>query len=349
MALILPRPSYFVKLRFDKRFRKCRDALVRVRYLIIMNVWMGRTARHIETILKVHNTTVYRVVKRFRERGEASLWDGRQDNGTAKLSEDYLGLLDRIVRGNPQDYGWRRPTWTRELLVQTLYAQTGVHIHVATMSRALALIQARRANPRPRVRCPWFPAVKTRRLNALRHVLATLPKREVAVYEDEVDVHLNPKIGLDWMGKGQQKEAWTPGKNEKRYLAGALDVRTGEIHWVEGDKKNSWLFLDMIHKLTRVYAQAKVIHVILDNFCIHKGNIIGVALSHFASRVRLHFLPPYSPDDNAIERVWQDLHANVTRNHRCATMTQLMQEVRHYLENRNREKVLGLKLKLTAA
>jgi transposase len=335
MALILPKPGFFVKQRFEKRFRQCRQASVRIRYLIIINVWNGRSARAIEKTLKVHNTTVYRVVKRFRERGEASLWDGREDNGVEKLSEDFLGLLDRIVRSNAQDHGWRRPTWTREMLVATMLRKTGVRIHVATMSRALASIRARRANPRPRVKCPWFPAVKTRRLNALRLLLATLPRREVAVYEDEVDVHLNPKIGLDWMGKGQQKEAWTPGQNQKRYLAGAMDVRTGEIHWVEGDKKDSWLFLDMLHKLTVVYAQAPVVHIILDNYGIHSSKIIAVALSHFAARVRLHFLPPYSPDHNAIERVWQDLHANVTRNHRCADMPELMREVRYYLRKRN--------------
>jgi transposase len=345
MALILPQPGYFVKQRFQKRFRKCRQALVRLRYLIIINVWNGRSAREIEKGLKVHNTTVYRVVKRFRERGEASLWDGREDNGGEKLSEDFLGLLDRIVRSNPQEHGWRRPTWTRELLVETMTRKTGVRIHVATMSRALTLIRARRANPRPRVKCPWFPAVKTRRLNVLRQLLATLPRQEVAVYEDEVDVHLNPKIGLDWMGKGQQKDAWTPGQNVKRYMAGALDVRTGEIHWVEGPKKDSWLFLDMLHKLTVTYAEARVIHVILDNYGIHRSKIIAVALSHFAARVRLHFLPPYSPDDNAIERVWQDLHANVTRNHRCADMTALMREVRYYLRKRNRR---SLRAKVTA-
>jgi len=336
MALILPKPGFFVKQRFEKRFQQCRQASVRVRYLIIINVWNGRSARAIEQILKVHNTTVYRVVKRFRERGEASLWDGREDNGVEKLSEDFLGLLDQIVRSNAQDYGWRRPTWTRELLVETMVRKTGIRIHVATMSRALALIRARRANPRPRVKCPWFPAVKTRRLNALRLLLATLPRREAAVYEDEVDIHLNPKIGLDWMGKSQQKEAWTPGQNQKRYLAGAMDVRTGEIHWVEGERKDSWLFLDMLHKLTVVYAQVPVIHIILDNYGIHSSKIIAVALSHFAARVRLHFLPPYSPDHNAIERVWQDLHANVTRNHRCADMPELMREVRYYLHKRNK-------------
>lgn len=337
MALILPRPGFFVKQRFLKRFQNCCQAGLRVRYLIILNVWSGRGARAIEKVLHVHNTTVYRVVQRFQEHGEAGLWDGREDNGCEKLSEHFLAELDRVVRANAQEHGWRRPTWTREMLVKTMARRTGVRIHVATMSRALALIRARRANPRPRVRCPWFAGVRTRRLNVIRRLLATLPLGEVAVYEDEVDIHLNPKIGLDWMGYGQQKEAQTPGQNEKRYLAGAKDVRTGEIHWVEGDKKDSWLFLDMLHKLTVVYAQAKAIHVILDNYCIHSSKIAAVALSHFASRIRLHFLPPYCPDENAIERVWQDLHANVTRNHTRATMTELMQDVRYYLHKRNRK------------
>jgi transposase len=329
---------YFVKQRFLTRFRRCRDARVRIRYLIILNVWNGRGAREIEELLDVHNTTVYRVVDRFRRRGEAALLDGRQDNrcADAKLTSDYLTRLDRVVRSSAREHGWRRPTWTREMLVATLLKKTGVRIHVATMSRALALIRARRANPRPRVACPWHPAAKTRRLNVLRRLVETLPRREAAVYEDEVDIHLNPKIGLDWTGRGQQKEAWTPGKNEKRYLAGALDVRTGEIHWVEGDKKDSWLFLEMLHRLTTVYKNARTIHVILDNFSIHTSKICAVALSHFASKVKLHFLPPYSPDHNAIERAWLDLHANVTRNHRCATMRELMTEVRHYLGKRNR-------------
>jgi len=336
MAFILPQPGYFVKERFLKRFRDCGQALVRIRYLIIVNNWNGRSAREIATVLKIHNTTVYRIVKNFRERGEATLWDGREDNGHEKLDADFLGLLDRVVRSNPQEHGWRRPTWTRETLVQTMVRKTGVRIHVATMSRALALIRARRANPRPRVKCPWFPAVKTRRINELRRLIETLPRREVVVYEDEVDVHLNPKIGLDWMGHGQQKEAMTPGKNEKRYLAGAQDVRTGEIHWVEATQKNSYLFWDLLYTLTKAYVQAAVIHVILDNYSIHSSNIIAVALANFASRVRLHFLPPYSPDDNAIERVWKDLHANVTRNHNCGTMTELMAEVHYYLRERNR-------------
>src|SRR6266568_871487 len=49
-----------------------------------------------------------------------------------------------IVAKTPEDYGWQRPSWTRELLVETMVRLTGVRIHVTTMSRALALIKARR-------------------------------------------------------------------------------------------------------------------------------------------------------------------------------------------------------------
>jgi len=214
--------------------------------------------------------------------------------------------------------------------------ETGVRIHPTTMSRALAMIHARRGNPRPAVKCPWSETAKNRRLNTIRRVLASLPRGHVGVYEDEVDIHLNPKIGLDWMVRSQQKEVMTPGKNQKRYLAGALDIDTGLLVWVEGDRKTSPLFLDLLDKLVATYANAKVIHVVLDNYRIHSSEIVHAALSgYLRGRFELHFLPPYCPKYNRIERVWQDLHANVTRNHTCPTMTKLMREVRAYLRKRN--------------
>jgi len=337
MPSILPDVRFSVKEKLCKQLRRCHLAAVRIRYLIIINLLNGRSAYQTAEVLGVHNTTVYRVARRFRDHGEWGLWDAREDNGQTKMDDNYLAVLYRVVRGSPQHYGWRRPTWTRELLVETLVRQTGVRIHVTTMSRALALVQARRGRPRPTVGCPWAKAAKTRRLNAIRFLLATLPRREVAVYEDEVDIHLNPKIGLDWMGRGQQKEVRTPGQNVKRYLAGAWDARTGQLHWVEGQRKTSALFLALLEQLRQTYAQAPVIHVILDNYRIHDSKIVQAALRGWEGRIRLHFLPPYCPNDNKIERVWQDLHANVTRNHTCSTMTALMREVRYYLRKRNRK------------
>jgi transposase len=339
MSVIVPKVRYSVKERLLKQLRHCRNAGLRVRYLIIINLLNRRGAYETADVLGVHNTTVYRIAKRFRQQGEWGLLDGREDNGTGKLDERYLMMLYEVVRSSPQRHGWRRPTWTREMLVETLAQKTGIRIHVATMSRALALVQARRGRPRPTVRCPWSPVAKARRLNAIRQLLVALPRHHVAVYEDEVDIHLNPKIGLDWMVRGQQKEVVTPGQDVKRYLAGALDVRTGLLTWVEGERKNSALFIALLERLVALHPKAPVIHVILDNYRIHDSKITQAALRQYRGCVRLHFLPPYCPNENKIERVWEDLHANVTRNHTCPNMDQLMNEVREHLWERNEQLV----------
>jgi transposase len=336
MVSIIPKLRFTVKQRLLKQLRQCRPAVLRLRYLIIINLDNGRSARHTAAVLRVHPTTVYRVAQRFRDYGEWGLYDGRADNGRTKLDERYLDTLYQVVRSQPPRYGWRRPTWTREMLVATLADATGVWVHVATMSRALALIHARRGRPRPTVDCPWAPADKIRRLNAIRRLLATLPAGHAAVYVDEVDIHLNPKIGLDWMVRGQQKQVVTPGQNAKRYLAGALEIHSSEVVWVEGERKTSALFIKLLDELLRfVYPRVQVLHVVLDNYRIHKSQITQAAVRSWGGRVRLHFLPPYCPLENRIERVWQDLHANVTRNHTCPTIDLLLAEVCAYLQRRN--------------
>jgi transposase len=338
MASIMLKVRYAVKQRLLRNLRRCRSAGMRLRYVVIINVLNGRSARATAEVLQVHNTTVYRIVSRFHSYGEAGLADGRADNGADKVDDNYLNELYRVVQATPQDFGWRRPTWTRELLIETMVRRTGIRVHPTTMSRALAQIKARRGRPKQTVGCPWRKAAKTRRLNRIQQSLATLPRGEAAFYEDEVDIHLNPKVGLDWMVCGQQKEVVTPGKNEKRYLAGALDVRTRVLIWVEGTRKTSYLFLDLLDRLVREYPRARRLHLILDNYRIHSSEIAQAALEgYLAGKIELHFLPPYCPDHNNIERVWQDLHANATRNHRCASMNKLMEEVRYYLRKRNRK------------
>jgi transposase len=121
----------------------------------------------------------------------------------------------------------------------------------------------------------------------------------------------------------------TPGQNVKRYLAGAQDVRTHRLIWTAGDRKNSLLFFLLLWELLQAYPKACRIHVIRDNDSIHSTQQVKPALRTAAGRrLRLHFLPPYCPDDNRIERTWQDLHANVTRNHRRRRISDLMHDVR---------------------
>jgi putative transposase len=332
---IVPHVHPACKDKLSRHLRRCRDARLRTHYIIIIGLLNGHSPPHMAAVLQIHRCTVYRVAQRFREQGEVGLFDRREDNGQRKVDEEYLHALWRAVFNQPRDYGWRRPTWTRELLVETLVRQTGLRIHVGTMSRALHRLGARRGRPRPVVRCPWPAAAKTRCLNRIRRLLDTLPPDEVALYSDEVDIHLNPKIGWDWMLPGLQKQVCTPGQNEKRYLAGGLDAHSRLLYWVESKRKNSDLFIALLAKLVDRYPEAKVIHVIVDNCRIHTSRITACAVEQWQGRIVLHFLPPYCPEENDIEPVWRDLHGKVTRNHQHATMIPLMRDVRYQLHRRN--------------
>lgn len=336
---IVPNLSRADKRRLEKRCRKLKDGDEKTRYLIILNLVEGRSVGDTAKALKVNRSTIYRVAARFREESTDGLTDHRESNGETKLDDNFLSTLWELVESCPLQHGWMRPTWTREMLVRTMEKTTGVRVHVSTMSVALSKIGARRGRPKPIVESPWSKRAKNRRLREIREMLDDLPDDEVAVYEDEVDIHLNPKIGLDWMVKGQQKEVLTPGQNEKRYLAGALNPKTGELIWAEGDRKNTLLFIELLWMLHQRYPNAKKIHVILDNYSIHSTEEVAKTLaSEAGQRFTLHFLPPYCPDHNKIERTWQDLHANVTRHHKCSDMAELIANTRQYLRQRNKQK-----------
>lgn len=331
---LLPRERRIMRTKA----KGCPDAVVRNHCKIVVSLAAGNSPAKIAASGLCSASQVYRIAHRFVERGLAGLADGREDNGETKADEHFQTILLQVVgESSPRQYGYRRPTWTQELLVLVMEKKTGVRVSGTTMSRVLKRLKIRLGRPQPIVGCPWKKRRRVRRIKQIERVVSSARADEVVVYADEVDIHLNPKIGADWMLCGTQKTVLTPGKNEKRYLAGALNARSGRLTWVESDTKNSDLFILQLWQLIKDYPQARCIHIILDNYKIHSSQRTQLALAALGSRVKLHFLPPYCPDHNRIERTWKDLHDNVTRNHTCRTMKELMREVHHYLAEKDRQ------------
>ena len=153
------------------------------------------------------------------------------------------------------------------------------------------------------------------------------------VFADELDIHLLAKIGYEWMPRGEQREVATPGKNEKRYLAGALDVRTGRmLHSVWWRKVNG-LFIDLLGVLEAAYPTADIdrIVVVVDNYGIHKAEAVKRWLADHP-RIEVLFLPTYCPRANPIERCFGDVHDKCTRNHRRKRIRDLVKDVDRHIE-----------------
>lgn len=332
------------RAKLERKARRCRDADTRVRYLIVLRTDRGHSGKRIARELGCCCATVSRTISRYETLGEAGLVDRREDNGQAKADDLYARTVTWILEGSPQDFFHRRPTWTRRLLIDTAKTYTGVTVSRTTMGRLLKRLKVRRGRPKPLAPCPWSETARKQRIAIIHALIDTLPADQACVWEDEADIDLNPRIGFDWMLPGTQRTVMTPGKNVKRYLAGAMDAKSDRAVWVKGERKTSRLFIDLLKKLLIEYADKAVIHVVLDNFIIHSSRQTQLWLAEFGQKFRLHFLPPYCPDDNRIERkLWRELHANVTVNHRCETIEELMSEAVHYLMSHNRRARLGVR------
>ena len=329
--LSLKRPA---RRRVQKLDRRSASADQRIRCRVVLKVAAGLSCNAASRELGCAPSTAVRIVARFEAEGEAALLDHRNENGPRKIDADVRGGVSEILTGSPEDHGFTRPTWTLEILRSVVQSVLNVALSLSSLWVLLRKIGVRWGRPWPIVSCPWRTRRRQRRIVALRQLAAAATDENVVVYMDEVDVHLNPKIGPDWMLPGTQRLVITPGKNQKRYLAGAYEPLNDRLLYVEGDRKASWLFLNLLRALLETYDHAETIHVILDNFIIHKSRVTQAWLAEFGDRIRLHFLPPYCPSENRIERIWLDLHANVTRNHRQRTIDALLERVHGYLAER---------------
>jgi len=154
------------------------------------------------------------------------------------------------------------------------------------------------------------------------------------VFQDEVDVHLNPKIGSCWMPRGEQAEVRTPGNNERRHVASSLHWRTGSLVVSPlGRCRNSRLFVNHLEHLRRRLSSYRVIHVICDSAAFHRSREVQSYLARWNHRLKLHFLSKYAPETNPIEPVWWHFHETMIRNHRCRSLSELLNRAYDWFQN----------------
>lgn len=130
------------------------------------------------------------------------------------------------------------------------------------------------------------------------------------------------------MKRGQQDTVETPGNNVKRYVFGSLNWRTGKLIVSSASlRRNSAEFIRHLDDLRTRMKGWTHIHVICDNASFHDSRAVQKYLKQWSHRLTIHFLPCYAPETNPIERVWWHMHETVTRNHKCKSIEELLDNV----------------------
>jgi putative transposase len=311
------------------------DPALRLRAHIILLLAQGYPWATIAAVLFCSTRTIDRWQKRFAH-GRVDALCGQTRGRRSRFAQRFADLVVFwLTQLTPRTFGYLRSRWSCALLALVLWHRCHLVVSRETVRRWLHQADIVWRRPRPVLdrRDPNREEV----LGKLRALLRDLPDDETAVFEDEVDINLNPEIGFMWMRRGQQAEVVTPGDNEKKYLAGSLHWRTGAlIGPVTAPRRNGQLMAAHLEELARRLRRYKKIHVLCDNARFHKCAAVDNVLREHAGRLVLHYLPRYAPECNPVERVWWHLREEITRNHRCRTMAELVDLVFRWLEGRER-------------
>lgn len=156
------------------------------------------------------------------------------------------------------------------------------------------------------------PEKQAQFIEAYEQLKISTPDNEPIVFGDAVHPTMATKITSGWIRTGKDKLIATTASRTRMNMVGCIDLTEMALHIHVADTINSDAMEVHFQKLREAYPDAPWIHYILDNGPYNVSDQTKKAAEKY--RIKLYYLPPYSPNLNPIERVWKIMNEKVRNN-----------------------------------
>lgn len=140
----------------------------------------------------------------------------------------------------------------------------------------------------------------------------SLPKDETICFMDGVHPTHNVQPAYGWIKKGVRKEIPANTGRMRLNLSGVIDIVSHNVLVQEDETLNAESTILFFQNVEKAYPTMKQIHMFCDNAPYYRNKKVTHYLE--TSKISLHFLPPYSPNLNPIERLWKWMKERVIYN-----------------------------------
>jgi len=137
----------------------------------------------------------------------------------------------------------------------------------------------------------------------------------VVLVSDETRVQKESQITNIWFKKGKYPDIKVTQEKKALSFYGALNVKTGKCHLMDAPYQKSKLTVEFLRRLEDYYQGQKVL-LIWDGAPWHRGEVRKYLKKETEKRWQLEimYFPPYSPDLNPQEHVWDEAKEKTTKN-----------------------------------
>ncbi|WP_411596134.1 IS630 family transposase [Escherichia coli] len=300
------------KAELERLHDSSRDGQVRDRLKAILLASEGWSSAMIAQALRLHQTTIDHHISEFLNKGKLKPENGGSDS---KLSAEQTAFLisqlsDNLFHHTRDVIAFVTRTWN--IIFSIPGMNKWLHRNGFTYKKPSGVPHK-------------LSEEKQRQFIEYYKELKTTVGDEPILFIDGVHPTQATKISYGWIRKGQKKAVKTTGSRTRLNIMGALNLKalTSPLicEYKTINEYNVSLFLNEIRKVYPDYNQK--IHVILDGAGYHRSQLVKDWAE--VVNIRLHYLPPYSPNLNPIERMWKLMNEHV-RNNRYFSSTREFRE-----------------------
>jgi transposase len=291
--------------------RKGRDRSVcdRIKAVLLSND--GWTYLMIAKALMVDDKTVSRYVSEYQEKGKLKPETGGSESKlTKEQTNELIQHLEATTYVKVQEICVHV-----ELKYGATYTVSGMTSWLKAHGFAYKKPKGTPAKADPIKQEAW--------IKAYEELMKTTPEDEPILFGDGVHPTMATKVTYGWIKKGTNKPIATTASRTRMNLMGALNLETMGLTLESYDTIDGDTMVKYLGTIKKAYPDAPKIHLILDRggYNISKKTR-GAAEKH---GIEVHFLPPYSPNLNPIERLWKVMNEYV-RNNRVFTSAREFRE-----------------------
>jgi len=178
------------------------------------------------------------------------------------------------------------------------------------------------------------PAKQLAFLEEYENIKATKGKNDPIYFADATHPQHNSIPSYGWIKTGQEKALKANCGRQRLNINGAIDIETLEPVTGFYDTINAQSALDLFRKIEAKHPIAKVIYIIIDNARYYRSRWLKEKLKE--AKIKLIFLPPYSPNLNLIERYWKFFKKMVLNNYYYETFGEFKQACKNFFRKRKK-------------
>jgi len=286
---------------------KTREA---IRIRAVQQVESGESPEIIIKALGFHRSRIYDWIAKYRNGGLEALRAKKITGRPTTLNGKQIQKLYAIiVDKNPLQLKFEFALWTRDIIREVIKDQFDLKLSAVSVGRLLKKMGFSPQKPLRRAYQQDKDRVE-KWLNEEYPVIYKQARSEKAAifFADESGIRSDFHSGTTWALKGKTPVLRTTGARFSINMISAISAKGHMRFMITSGRMNSELFIEFLKRL--IHNAAHPVFLIVDGHPTHKSTKVKKYVVSTQGKLKLFYLPPYSPELNPDEFVW-----NYVKNH----------------------------------